>query len=162
MGKVGKSYGILGWITVFSFTEKKEKIFSYLPWFFLKEKKWTKIKINNWRKYKKNFIVHIEDISDRSIVKNFTNSYIIINQYTLPLLKDNNYYWNDMLDCKVFNTNNNYIGQVINLIRTNNNDILVIKNKLSPFKKNILIPFIENKIIKNINIHNKLIIVTWN
>lgn len=80
----------------------------------------------------------------------------------MPLLKDNNYYWNDIINCKVFNTNNNYIGQVINLIRTNNNDILVIQNKLSPFKKNILIPFIENTIIKNINIHNQLIIVTWN
>ncbi|WP_425619831.1 ribosome maturation factor RimM [Buchnera aphidicola] len=162
IGKVGKAYGILGWITIFSFTEKKEQIFSYLPWFFLKDNQWTKITVNNWKKYKNNFIVSVNNIFDRSIIKNFTNANIIISQNTLPLLKKNNYYWNDLINCTVFNTNYNYIGKVNNLIRTKNNDVLIVYNQFSQLKKNILIPFIENQIIKNINIDNKLIIVTWN
>jgi 16S rRNA processing protein RimM len=91
-----------------------------------------------------------------------TNSDIIISKYTLPILKKNNYYWNDIINCEVFNINQSYLGKVINLIRTKNNDILIVKNKLEVFKKNILIPFIEKKIIKSINTNNKFIIVQWN
>ncbi|QCI24106.1 ribosome maturation factor RimM [Buchnera aphidicola (Macrosiphoniella sanborni)] len=162
IGKVGKSYGILGWITIFSFTEEKEKIFSYLPWFFYKEKKWTKIIVDDWKKYKNNFIIHIKEISNRSIIKKFTNSDIIISQYTLPKLKKNNYYWTDIINCQVFNIDKNYLGKVIELTRTKNNDILIIQNPFKISKKNILIPFVENTIIKNIKINNKLIIVQWN
>ncbi|WAI18640.1 MAG: ribosome maturation factor RimM [Buchnera aphidicola (Acyrthosiphon caraganae)] len=161
IGKVGKSYGILGWINIFSFTEEQEKIFNYLPWFFLKEKKWTKIQINNWKNHKNNFVVQIKNISDRSIVRKFTNSDIIISKYTLPVLQKNDYYWNDIIDCKVFNLDQIYLGTVINLMRIKNNDILILKNESKKFKKNILIPFIENHIIKNVNIKNKFILVQW-
>ncbi|ACL30749.1 ribosome maturation factor RimM [Buchnera aphidicola] len=161
IGKVGKSYGILGWINIFSFTEEQEKIFNYLPWFFFKEKNWTRIQIKNWKKYKNNFIVHIKDISDRSVVSQFTNSDIIISKHTLPALKKNDYYWNDIINYKVFNIDQHYLGTVINLIRTRNNDILIVKNKLKIHQKNILIPFIDNKIIKNVNTDKKFILVQW-
>jgi len=162
IGKVGKSYGILGWTSISSFTEEPQKIFDYLPWFFFKEGQWTKIQIQNWKKHKNNFIVHIKGISDRSIIRNFTNADIMISKRTLPILKKNNYYWNDIINYKVFDINKNYLGIVIDLIRTKNNDILVVENKFNISKKNILIPFIENKIIKNVNTNNKFILVQWN
>ncbi|MDE5286126.1 MAG: ribosome maturation factor RimM, partial [Buchnera aphidicola] len=52
IGKTGKSYGILGWITIFSFSENKKNIFSYLPWFLCKENKWKKIYLDSWKKHK--------------------------------------------------------------------------------------------------------------
>ncbi|QIQ42170.1 MAG: ribosome maturation factor RimM [Buchnera aphidicola (Microlophium carnosum)] len=162
IGRVGKSYGILGWINIFSFTEEREKIFNYFPWFFCKEKKWTRICIKNWKKHKNHFIVRIQGISDRSIIGKFTNSEIVISSHTLPMLKKNHYYWNDIIRYQVFNTEQCYLGIVINLIRTKNNDVLVVKNKLNIFKKNILIPFIENIIIKNVDTKKKCILVQWN
>ncbi len=48
------------------------------------------------------------------------------------------------------------------LIRTDYNDILVVHNQLEACNKNTLIPFIDKKIIKNINTNDKLIIVKWN
>jgi len=59
---------------------------------------------------------------------------------------------------------NKKLGIVINLIETPSNDILVINNKSKNNinKKNILIPFIKNKVIKIVNINKKVIIVNWN
>lgn len=162
IGKVGKSYGILGWITIFSFSEEREKIFDYLPWYFLKEKKWTKINLNHWKKYKKNFIVKIKGICDRSEAVKLTNSNIMIENHQLPQLKKNEYYWFEIIRFNVFNTNQEYLGKVIDLMRTKINDILIIKNELKHLKKNILIPFIDKEIVKKIDINNKLIIVHWN
>ncbi|ADP66213.1 16S rRNA-processing protein RimM [Buchnera aphidicola str. TLW03 (Acyrthosiphon pisum)] len=36
-----------------------------------------------------------------------------------------------------------------------------MKNKLKIHQKNILIPFIDNKIIKNVNTDKKFILVQW-
>ncbi|WP_367679757.1 hypothetical protein [Buchnera aphidicola] len=37
IGKIGSPYGIKGFIKIFSYTEKKENIFNYLPWFIKKK-----------------------------------------------------------------------------------------------------------------------------
>lgn len=162
IGKVGKPYGILGWITIFSFTERKEKIFDYLPWFFLKQERWIKIQLQGWKKHKNNFIIHVHNVSDRSQSSEFTNSNIIISKHKLPKLKKNEYYWNNIINYQIFNTNQCYLGKVISLIRTQYNDILVVKNQLKICKNKILIPFIEKKIIKNIDTKHQVITVKWN
>ncbi|CAL4324448.1 ribosome maturation factor RimM [Buchnera aphidicola] len=163
IGKIGRAYGILGWIKVFSFTEKKEKIFFYFPWFILKKEKWETIQFDKWKKYKNNFIIHIKNISDRSIVSTFTNSEIFIEKKILPILKKNEYYWDDIIGCDVFNIKKKYLGKVINLIRSQNSDILIIKNYLQKnISEKIMIPFIHKKIVCNINIKDKIIVIIWN
>ena len=149
-------------MNIFSYTEKKEKIFNYLPWFFVKKNQWTNIQVNNWKKHNNRFIVHVKNIDDRSKIHLFTNASIIINRANLPTLQQQEYYWNDIISYKVFNTNEHYIGVVINLIRTKNNDVLVIQNQKSKLKETTLIPFVKKKIIKNINVTFKIIIVQWN
>ncbi|WP_226856634.1 ribosome maturation factor RimM [Buchnera aphidicola] len=160
---MGKVYGILGWMNFFSFTETKEKIFSYLPWFILKNKKWDIIKLKNWKQHNSHFIIQINNIIDRSLASTWTNTDIFIDKNQLPKLYPDEYYWNDIIKCKVFNTTSKYLGRVINLISNKYNDILLIHNELKKNNiKKIMIPFINKKIVKNIDIQNKIIIVKWN
>ncbi|QCI25028.1 ribosome maturation factor RimM [Buchnera aphidicola (Rhopalosiphum padi)] len=163
IGKIGKAYGILGWIKIFSFSENKEKIFSYFPWFIFKQQKWEMIQIDKWKKHNNNFIIHIKNIIDRSMISKFTNLEIFIEKNTLPILKKDEYYWNDIIDCKVFNTRKTYLGKVINLIRNQNSDVLIIQNHLEKNNlKKIMIPFVHKKIVQCINITHKIITVIWN
>ncbi|WP_261979516.1 ribosome maturation factor RimM [Buchnera aphidicola] len=163
VGKIGKVYGILGWINFFSFTEIKEKIFNYYPWFILKNKKWESIQLKNWKQHKNHFIIQINNVIDRSIANTWTNTDIFIDKNNLPKLKKDEYYWHDIIQCKIFNTKNQYLGIVINLISNQYNDIMIIQNNLKKQNiKDIMIPFINQKIIKNIDIKNKTIIVKWN
>ncbi|WP_261979807.1 ribosome maturation factor RimM [Buchnera aphidicola] len=159
VGKIGKVYGILGWLNFFSFTENKDKIFNYLPWFILKNKKWEIIQFQKWKKHKNHFIIQINNIIDRSIAQNLVNTDIFIDKNQLPKLEKDEYYWNDIIQCKIFSTKKKYLGLVINLISNGYNDILVVRNDL---QKKIMIPFIIKKIVKNIDIKNKVIIVKWN
>ncbi|XBC38451.1 MAG: ribosome maturation factor RimM [Buchnera aphidicola (Floraphis choui)] len=165
MAKFGKPHGILGWIRVFSFTEEKQNIFKYYPWYIQKEKFKIIINVKNWKDKNKYFLVKIKNINNRSIAEKLTNYHVIINQSTLPKLQNDNYYWKDVIGCNVFNIKNKELGIVTDLMQTFSNDILVVnktfKNNIKK-KQNILIPFIEKKIIKTINISNKTIIVDWN
>ncbi|QCI18558.1 ribosome maturation factor RimM [Buchnera aphidicola (Aphis nasturtii)] len=162
VGKIGKVYGILGWINFFSFTETKEKIFSYLPWFILKNKTWETIQLKNWKQHNNHFIIQINNIVDRSLASKWTNTEIFIDKSQLPKLKKNEYYWNDIIKCKVFNIQNKYLGIVTDLISHEYNDTLLIKNDFTKNNKKIMIPFIAEKIVKSIDITNKIIKVQWN
>lgn len=114
--------------------------------------------------FKKKIIIKFQGINDRDIVKKLTNSDIIINYYQLPKLDNNQYYWRDLINCSVINIEGYNIGKVINLIDNGIHEILVIKNKTNHIfsDKDVLIPFVNTKIIKKIDLIKKIIIVDWN
>ncbi|XBC39595.1 MAG: ribosome maturation factor RimM [Buchnera aphidicola (Chaetogeoica yunlongensis)] len=163
IAKFGAPYGILGWIHVFSYTQQKEKIFSYIPWMIQHKENIKILSPENWKTAKKTFIVKIKNFTTRCMAKTLTNCNIFINESKLPKLKKNNYYWKDIINCTVFTNNFNQLGKIINLITTLTHDVLVIKtteeNNLN--QHDILIPFIYPNIIKEVNICKKKIIVNW-
>ncbi|CAL4323805.1 Ribosome maturation factor RimM [Buchnera aphidicola (Neophyllaphis podocarpi)] len=157
IGKIGSPYGILGWISIFSFTQKKKNIFAYNFWKIKKEKKYFDITVIKWKRKKNKFYVKTKEIKDRTHASQFTNCNILIDEINLPILKNNEYYWKDIINCEVYNLNNYKIGYVISLIENGCYDILVIKTNLKKNKKMMFIPFIEKKIIKYVNINKKII-----
>ncbi|CAL4323582.1 Ribosome maturation factor RimM [Buchnera aphidicola (Eriosoma grossulariae)] len=159
IGKIIAPYGILGWIKIFSFTEKPEKIFNYIPWLITNQKKSKIIKPLFWKKQKKILLIKIKNINDREIAQKLNNYSILVHEEQLPKLPEHEYYWKDIINCHIINFNNN-IGIVTNIINTGSNDILIIKNN-NLNQKIILIPFIMHQVIKNINLIHKVITVEW-
>lgn len=163
IGKFGSPYGIRGWVKILSFTEIPEYIFHYKPWLVRKTNLLEIIKLNNWKKNNKTTIAKIDGINDRTQAELIKNQKIFINNHSLPKLTKGNYYWKDIIGCTVININNYIFGNVKKLIETGSNDVLVVRSNCKDFAiKERFIPFIEQKIIKNINISNKIIKVDWN
>ncbi|QJC34275.1 16S rRNA processing protein RimM [Enterobacteriaceae endosymbiont of Donacia cinerea] len=164
LGKFGKTYGIKGWIKLFSYTQNKKNIFLYKKLFIQKNiKNIFFIKFNQYIKKKKYFIVQINNFYKTEEIINFINHKIYIFKYQLVKYKDKQeYYWNDIIGCHILNINKVYLGKVINIIETKIYDIIIIKsNNLYKKNKKILIPFIEPNIIKNIDLINHIIKVNW-
>ncbi|MCW5197566.1 ribosome maturation factor RimM [Buchnera aphidicola] len=157
IGKICSPYGILGWNKMFSFTENKKSIFKYSPLFYFKSNIINSLKIVQWKSIKNYFLIKIKNVNDRNTASLFTNKKIFI--YSNQIQKKNNeYLWNEILLCKIFNINKNFLGIVVKILRTYTNDILIVKKNNC---KEILIPFIKKKIIKRIHIKKKKIIVNW-
>jgi len=110
-------------------------------------------------KKKSFFLIKIKNINDRISAQKFVNVKIITEKHNLPVLKNNEYYWNDLINCQVISISGHYLGIVTHLIYTGSNDVLVIKNKKNI---DILIPFLNKTIIKKVDIHNNIIEVDWN
>lgn len=158
IGKTGNPYGILGWIHIHSFTEKKENIFHYLPWKLEKSNIYIyKKDIIIYKKHKNNFLVKLDNLNDRTQAYFIAKQNILIKSIQLPELKKNEYYWNSILLCKIFNTKKKLIGSVNQILDNKIYNILKIFN--SKKNKNIYIPFIQPKIIKKIDIKKKIIII---
>ena len=49
VGKLGSTYGIRGWLRIYSSTEQTESIFDYQPWFLKIKGEWQPAELENWR-----------------------------------------------------------------------------------------------------------------
>ncbi|VFP81165.1 Ribosome maturation factor RimM [Buchnera aphidicola (Cinara kochiana kochiana)] len=160
IGKTGHPYGILGWMHIISFTEIKKNIFNYFPWILEKSRiNLYKNDMIMYRKHINHFIIKLKNINNRNQVYNFTKQNILIQSNQLPILKNTEYYWHNILYCHIFNLKNEKIGLVSEILENkiyNTLKILAIKKN-----KYIYIPFIQPDIIKEIDINNKKIVINW-
>jgi 16S rRNA processing protein RimM len=88
---------------------------------------------------------------------------IAVPRESLPKLPDNGeegYYWSDLIGSEVVNLNNETLGTVIGLLETGTNDVLRVQDS-SNKKKELLIPFIEQKFIIEVALKYGRIVVDW-
>lgn len=164
IGRIGGVYGIQGWVKVISFTEKVDNIFRYSPWLILFKSQWILINLESWRLIKKKYIAKIVGVTNRNIAMSLTNSKLVIDDSQLPSLYNNEYYWKDIIGCTVITVvQGNNLGYVVRIIETIAYDVLVVRdlNKRFVKMKDYLIPFVQDKIIKSINLIDKVILVNW-
>ncbi|QJC31407.1 16S rRNA processing protein RimM [Enterobacteriaceae endosymbiont of Macroplea mutica] len=163
LGKFGSLYGIKGWIKLFSYTENHGNIFLYKNLFILDQlNKKHYIKFYQYI-YKKKFYITQINI-DNNIINNLNFNLVnknIMIQYKDIIIykKPKEYYWYDIIKCKITNTENNNLGVVTNIITTGIHDILEVQQH--NHQKKIYIPFIMQQIIKKIDLLKKIIIVHW-
>jgi len=153
IGRFGSVYGIKGWLRVISFTDPKENILQYQPWWINKDQQWQQIYVEDGRLHGKDIIIKLPNINDRELAKSYTNIDNMIDQEQLPKLANDEYYRSDLEGLMVIDKSGQELGRVNHLIATGANDVLVLE-------KNIMIPYIDEVIIK-VDLEEKIIMVDW-
>lgn len=102
----------------------------------------------------KKYIIKFVEINNINEAKELIGSSIKIRDDLIPEIKKEEYYTNDLISFKVYNTDS-YIGDVVDILETAAHDILVVQKE----EKEVLIPFVENVFIKEIEFKDKNIIV---
>jgi len=163
LGKVGAVYGIKGWLKIHSFTDETEAILDYFPWSLKLGNKTQTVEITDWRKHNKVLIVKVAGIDDRDDAQAFVGSEILTNEAALPELSQDDFYWRDIIGMSVV-TNKGYdLGVVTDMMETGANDVLVVKANLNDgfSKKERLIPYLFEQVVKSVSLENKQICVDW-
>ncbi|WP_392561839.1 ribosome maturation factor RimM [Orbus sturtevantii] len=163
VGKLGSSYGIRGWLRVFSFTEHPESLFGYKPWYIFKAGEWQEAEVESFKPHNQDTIVKIKGINDRDDANTLTNFEIYVDAQELPALGEGDFYWKDLIGCKVIAVNGYDLGQVTDLMETGSNDVLVVKANLKDAfgAKERLIPFVDDQFIKHVDLSARTITVDW-
>ncbi len=86
VGKFGATYGIRGWLKVFSYTDNTESIFDYAPWFVNQKGTWVEYKVESWKRHNKGLVVKLEGLDVREDAHLLTNFEISIDPAVLPEL----------------------------------------------------------------------------
>ncbi|WP_141670397.1 ribosome maturation factor RimM [Gilliamella sp. Choc3-5] len=163
VGKLGSSYGIRGWLRIFSFTEFPDSIFDYTPWYIQRAGQWQEVIVESFKPHNHDMIVKLKGIDDRDQAIALTNIEVFVDAEKLPALSNGDFYWKDLIGCRVKTVNNYDLGQVTDLMETGSNDVLVVKANLKDAfgATERLIPFVDNQFIKQVDLTAKMIVVDW-
>ena len=163
LGKMGSSYGIRGWLRVFSSTEDAESIFDYQPWFIQKAGQWQQVQLESWKHHNHEIIVKLKGVDDREAAQTLANVEIGVDLSVFPELEEGDYYWHDLIGCSVVNLDGYTMGTVTEMMETGSNDVLVIKATLKDAFgiKERLVPFLDGQVIKKVDLTTRSIEVDW-
>jgi|LGVF01.1.fsa_nt_gb 16S rRNA processing protein RimM len=167
IGIICKYHGIRGEVVVEVFTDYSNTI-KKGDILFLDKKCKKKIKIGSIRIKKKKgssrLILKFEGIDSLNAAEELRNKFIYRHPKDSPILKVNEYWTDDIIDCDVYYNRDILLGKVIKIEKYSANDNLVIKIKNSRIKNigkssNILVVPIIRDYIKRIDLKNKRIIL---
>ena len=163
VGKLGSTYGIRGWLRIYSSTEQAESIFDYKPWFLKIKGEWQPTELENWRHHNHEIIVKLKGVDDREAAQTLANIEIGVDLSVFPELEEGDYYWHDLIGCSVVNLEGYTMGAVTEMMETGSNDVLVVKaNTKDAFgKQERLIPFLYEQVVKRVDLTTKTIEVDW-
>ncbi|HSW69841.1 MAG TPA: ribosome maturation factor RimM [Gammaproteobacteria bacterium] len=157
VGKIGSTYGIQGWLKIFSFTEITTGILDYNPWYLEEDNNWKPIQIKAGREHGKTIVVQLPGYNTPEQARALTGKKIAIKRSQLPALAKDEYYWSDLEGLMVINQHGQELGKVLYLMETGSNDVLVIENH----GKEYAIPYLPGKIITSIDLAKQMIHVDW-
>ncbi|MBO8160082.1 MAG: 16S rRNA processing protein RimM [Thermosipho sp. (in: Bacteria)] len=154
---LGKTHGLNGELKLHPLTNVPEIIesLSEVVLFNEKQKVYLLAKIVDMRLGNGVYLVKIQGIDSVENAKRLSGSKVYIDKSELPTVKNDEYYFYEIIGSEVSDEAGNKLGKVDEIIQTGSNDVLVInKNK----ENEILIPVIKDY-IKVIDKKNKKIIV---
>jgi 16S rRNA processing protein RimM len=160
LGRVSGLFGVKGWIKVYSDTEPRDNILNYSPWYLRREGEWQPFEVIAGRPHGKGIVAHLADCTDRDAAAELIGSAIAIRRDQLPAAGEDEYYWSDLRGLKVVTTQGVDLGQVVSLMETGANDVLVVKETGETGQER-LIPFIRHQVIREVDLERGLLIVDW-
>ncbi len=163
VGKLGSTYGIRGWLRVYSSTEYAESIFDYQPWFLKIKGQWQLTELESWKHHNHELIAKLKNVNDRETAQSLANVEIGVDLSVFPKLEEGDYYWHDLIGCNVVNLEGYAMGTVTEMMETGSNDVLVVRaNSKDAFgKQERLIPFLYEQVVKRVDLATKVIEVDW-
>ena len=157
IAKICSPYGFKGWCHISTFASDLSILTSGEELYIEDGKELSLIKIELISKISNKHIVKIIGFDSKEMIKILNQKLIYIHRDSLPDLNENEYYWQDIIGCNVYDQNKTHLGQVTQMIETGGKDVMVIKGA----KKEVLIPFAINVYVSNVDIENKKIFVEW-
>jgi 16S rRNA processing protein RimM len=181
LGRISGVYGVKGWVKVFSYTDPKEAIVDYSPWFIRAENPsksarqapWTQVTLKAGKRHAKTVVAKLENCNDRDQAMAYVGTEIAIDLQQLEQLKDKNeFYWRDLIGLRVINQQGIELGVVKSLMETGANDVLVVVSEVDGVgtgtqagtkieTRERLIPWTMDIAISKVDMEQGVITVDW-
>lgn len=149
VGQIVNTHGIKGEVKVIPLTEDVNNFKRYEK--VLVDDTWRKIEGVKFQKDR--VILKLEGIESINEAETFKQKYLRVLRSEEPELPDDMYYIEDIIGATVYDTDNNNLGKIDDVLETKNNDVYWIKKP-----KELLIPVLED-IVLEINVEEKKVVI---
>jgi 16S rRNA processing protein RimM len=162
LGQITSVYGVRGWVKIYSHTEPMDNILNYNPWTLKQNGQWLSVEVEQGKRHGKGLIAKLAGCDDRERAREYCGADIYVSRDLLPELEQGEYYWHQLEKLTVVTDSGEILGRVDHLIATGSNDVLVVKStKQSIDKRERMIPYLPEQVIKEINLEQGTIRVDW-
>jgi len=155
MGRVVAPYGVAGWIKVQTFTETIGSLIQYSTWWLAKDSVWVEKQVFEARVHGSVLVARLQGCGDRDQAFSIKGHQVAVPRSELPVSKEGEYYWVDLIGLKVIDRENMELGVVEGVLATGANDVLEVRGE-----REILIPYV-NDVIIDVDLEKRHIVVEW-
>lgn len=155
VGMISKPHSLNGAVKVHPITDFPERFLDRQEILVEIRGKLELMKITSASLHNSFLIMQLAGIDSIEKAEQLRGAYLKIPEAQLASLGDNEFYIFQLIDMEVKDIEGNYIGKLVNVIKTGANDVYVIKDQGN---KEILIPALK-KVVKKIDVDAKEMIV---
>jgi 16S rRNA processing protein RimM len=105
-------------------------------------------------------VARADGIDDRSVAEQLKGCRVFVPRSSFPTPDSNEFYWVDVIGCKVSNRESVLIGEVKDLLSTGPQTVLVVTREHDGKTLETLIPFVD-AYVDSVNTADKIIVVDW-
>lgn len=163
LGKISSVYGVKGWVKVYSYTDPMDKILDYSVWNLEKNGTYQEVRVDKGRSHGKGMVAHIVGVDDRDTAVLLTGSSICVSRDLLPPLEDGEYYWFQLEGLRVRTQDGQDLGAIHHMMSAGTaNDVMVVRgDDRSLDREERLIPYLPERVVKDVDIEAGIILVDW-
>jgi 16S rRNA processing protein RimM len=160
VGRIVNTHGIRGEVRVISSTDFEDNRFakgSRLAVFKKNEKKPIWVTVESARRHKNFILLTFEGYNNINLVESFKEGMLKVTKDQLidDELEENEYYYFEIIGCKVYSEEGEHLGEITDILETGANDVWELKDLKG---KKYYIPYIED-VVKEIDVDEKKITI---
>ena len=159
VGHIQGVFGIKGWLKIFSHCRPKEQILEYLNWELHAPNGAQTYELQEGKPHGSGIVAKLKYIDDRTQAETLKGAEIWVAKNELSDLAADEFYWFELEGLSVITIDGDVLGQVKKLMETGANDVLVVQDNND--QQEILIPYIREQVIKQVDLEQKIITVDW-
>ncbi|MFC4023174.1 ribosome maturation factor RimM [Oceanobacillus longus] len=148
VGKIVNTHGIKGEVKIHRISDFEERFEPGESVYIMKDEKPIKLTIATHRLHKGFDLVQFKGYENINLVESLKGCELKIREEQLTDLNEDEYYYHEIIGCKVYTTDDRKIGEIKEILSPGANDVWVIKQEKG---KDILIPYIDD-VVKEIDI----------
>jgi 16S rRNA processing protein RimM len=155
MGRIVAPFGVKGWIKVEPWTAAAKNLLAYPAWWIGDGEHWQERQVGESRTQGRMVVARLDGCSDRDAAAELRGKQVAVPRERLPQPQSNEYYWADLIGLRVVNEAGRDFGQVVRILETGANDVLVVQGE-----RERLIPFIADAIAA-VDLQGGVMRVNW-
>ena len=156
VGRITSVFGIRGWVKIASFTDPLENLLAYQPWLLNEAGHWRQAAVAETASRNKGFIARMVDCDDRDAASRFTGLDIGVPRRTLPAAGEDEFYWSDLVGCRVETVDGTDLGRIERMLATGANDVMIVKSE----ERERLVPFTAAA-VPSVDLAQRRVVVNW-
>ncbi len=162
LGKLTSPYGVKGGLKVYSYTNPMDSILDYPEWWIRQGQSLSRYTVLQGRRQGKGLVVELKGVDERGAAEALADADILMSKRELPELSDDEFYWHELEGLTVFTQAGERLGQIIYLFETGANDVMVVRGDDDAIdKRERLLPFLPEKVILEVDLENRRMVVDW-